>query len=202
MTIDLQFEEEGHAYTLNGRRVPSVTDVLQPLLMLDGIPWDVLEAARIFGSHVHLACHYHNIDALDWSSLDDRLASYTRGYLKFLADSAFVVLGSEERVASTVCGYAGTLDLRGLIGGRRGKVVRTSVVDIKSTAALPRTVGPQTAGYANAYTETTGEKIADRYCLHLGPDSYKFVKLTDGRGVQDLTVFISALNIHRFRSAQ
>lgn len=199
--IHLEFNEERHEYRLNGRIVPSVTDVLQPLLMLDGIPWEILEAARIFGQHVHLGCHYHNTGELEWDTLDDKLAAYVRGYLKFLADTGFVVLASEERVASVVCGYAGTLDVRGLLRGR-SKTGRTALIDIKSTATLPRTVGPQTAGYQNAYTETTGEKIADRYCLHLGPDTYKLVKLTDSRGVQDLTVFISALNIHRFRSAQ
>lgn len=199
--IDLAFNEERHEYRLNGRIVPSVTDVLQPLEMLDGIPWETLEAARIFGQHVHLACHYHNTGELEWTTLDEKLAAYVRGFLKFLADSGFVVLASEERVASVKCGYAGTLDLRGVMG-RRSVRARRALIDIKSTATMPRTVGPQTAGYANAYTETTGEKVDDRYCLHLGPDSYKLVKLTDGRGVQDLTVFISALNIHRFRSAQ
>ncbi len=199
--IDLVFNEERHEYRLNGRIVPSVTDVLQPLLMLDGIPWATLEAARIFGGHVHLGCHYHNTGELEWTTLDDRLASYIRGYLKFLADTSFVVLASEERVASVKCGYAGTLDLRGMLRGR-GKNPRRALIDIKSTATLPRTVGPQTAGYSNAYTEMTSEKVDDRYCLHLGPDEYKLVKLTDGRGVQDFTVFVSALNIHRFRSAQ
>lgn len=196
--IDLLFNEERHEYRLNGRIVPSVTDVLDPLQMLDGIPWEKLEAARIFGQHVHLGCHYHNTGELEWGTLDDRLGAYLRGYLKFLADTGFVVLASEERVASIKCGYAGTLDLRGLFRSKK----RVSVIDIKSTAVLPRTVGPQTAGYENAWTEMTGERVGDRYCLHLSPDEYKLVKLTDGRGVQDLTVFISALNIHRFRSAQ
>jgi len=196
--MDLQFNDERHEYRLNGRIVPSVTDVLEPLEMLDGIPWATLEAARIFGQHVHLACHYHNTGELEWATLDDRLAAYARGYLKFLADTAFVVLASEERVASVKCGYAGTLDLRGIFD--RGKRRRQAVIDIKSTATLPRTVGPQTAGYENAYRETSGDKGAlDRYCLHLGPDDYRLVSLTDGRGVQDLSIFISALNIHRWR---
>lgn len=194
--MDLQFNEERHEYRLNGRIVPSVTDVLDPLQMLDGIPWATLEAARVFGSHVHLGCHYHNTGELEWDTLDDRLASYIRGYLEFLADTGFVVLASEERVASVKCGYAGTLDLLGLMRSKK----RKTLVDIKSTATLPRTVGPQTAGYENAWSEMSGEKIGDRYCLHLGPDSYKLVKLTDGRGIQDFSVFVSALNIHRFRS--
>lgn len=193
--MQLEFDEGPHVYTLNGRRVPSVTQVLDPLQMLDGIPPDVLEAARIFGSNVHVACHFHNIGILDWDSLDSFLASYVRGYLKFLAESSFVVLASEERVASVKAGYAGTLDLRGILNKRR------SIIDLKSTATLPRTVGPQTAAYENAVREMTGEKTERRFCLHLKPDAYSLVPLQDGRGVSDLNVFISALNVHRWRYA-
>lgn len=193
--IELEFDEPTHAYTLNGRRVPSVTQVLDPLNMLDGIPWDILEAARIFGSNVHVACHFHNIGILDWSSLDEYLASYVRGYLKFLAESSFVVLASEERVASVKAGYAGTLDIRGVLNRRK------ALIDIKSTSSLPRTVGPQTAAYENALREMTGEKTERRFCLHLKPDDYSLVPLKDGRGVSDLTCFVSALNVWRFRNA-
>lgn len=196
--MDLQFNEERHEYRLNGRQVPSVTQILDPLNELDGIPRDVLEAARIFGNHVHTACHWHNTGELEWDTLEGVLASYVRGYLKFLAETAFVVLASEERVASVKCGYAGTLDLRGLLPIRRRPT--PVLIDIKSTATLPRTVGPQTAAYEHANHEMTGEKIANRYCLHLGPDRYNLVRLQDGRGIQDFTVFLSALNVHRWRS--
>lgn len=194
MTFTLDFNDEQHAYTLNGRRVPSVTQVLDPLQMLDGIPWEVLEAARIFGNNVHYACHFHNIGTLDWSSLDEVLAAYVRGYLKFLAETSFVVLASEERVASPKMGYAGTLDIRGILNRKK------ALIDIKSTATLPRTVGPQTAAY-EACIKESGEHNQARYCLHLKPDAYNCVPLKDGRGVTDMTVFISALNIWRFRNS-
>lgn len=194
-TYDLGFDEPTHAYTLNGRRVPSVTQILDPLQMLEGIPWDVLEAARIFGNHVHLGCHLYNLGSLDWDSLDTFLASYIRGYVKFLQETSFLVLASEERVASVRCGYAGTLDLRGILNKRKW------IVDIKSTATLPRTVGPQTAAYEHAYNEGSGEKYALRACLHLKPDDYKFVTVSDkGHRVGDLNLFISALNVHRWRN--
>jgi len=75
------------------------------------------------------------------------------------------------------------------------------VIDIKSTSVLPRTVGPQTAAYEAAYYETTGGERTDRrYCLHLKPDGYNLVPLKDGAGIQDLTLFVSALNVHRWRA--
>lgn len=194
-TIDLRFDPVPHAYTLNGHKVPSVSAVLQPLLNFDGIPLEVLEAARLRGQHVHEACHLHTVGGLVWDSMEDDVAAYVRGYLKFQAEAGFVTIASEVRVASLKYGFAGTLDLYGIL--KRGE----AMVDMKSTAALPRTVGPQTAAYKQALEETTGQKSKRRYCLHLKPETYKLVEVTEGPGLQDWTVFLSALNIYRWRAA-
>jgi len=199
--IDLHFEESSHTYTLNGRRVPSVTQVLDPLIVLDGIPWDVLEAARIFGNHVHLACHLYNLGTLDWDSLDPVLASYVRGYVRFLTDTGFIVLASEERVASVKMGYAGTLDLFGRLDGE------AALIDAKRTVAVPRSVGPQTAGYEQAVRESHPDAVAqcasgpgdgriNRYALHLRADgSWRLVPKTDPN---DARVFLAALTLHNY----
>jgi hypothetical protein len=193
MPVAIEFDAGAHTYRLNGRAVPGVTSVLEPLQMLDGIPWEVLEHARVRGQHVHEACHLHNLGGLEWDSLEDEVAGYVRGYLKFLAESSFVVLASETRVGSPKYGFCGTLDLYGLLKG-------PTQIDIKTTATLPRTVGPQTAAYKQAHEETTGQKTKRRSCLHLKADgTYRLVELTDGKGVQDFTVFLSALNLHRWR---
>ena len=58
---ELAFNAESHTYTLDGRALPSVTQVLDPLNELDGVPRDVLAAATEFGTHVHLACDLHDV---------------------------------------------------------------------------------------------------------------------------------------------
>jgi hypothetical protein len=194
-TAALEFEPIAHAYTLNGKKVPGVSAVLQPLLKFDDIPEHVLEQARLRGQHVHEACHLHTVGGLVWDSLEDDVAAYVRGYLKFQAEAGFITLASEVRVASVKYRFAGTLDLYGIF--KRGE----AMVDMKATAVLPRTVGPQTAAYKQALEETTGQKSKRRYCLHLKPDAYKLVEVTDGPGLQDWTVFLSALNIFRWRAA-
>jgi hypothetical protein len=190
----LEFEPVAHAYTLTGRTVPGVSTVLRPLLKFDDIPAEVLEAARLRGQHVHEACHLHTVGGLVWDSLEDDVAAYVRGYLKFQTEAGFVTLASEVRVASLKYQFAGTLDLYGVF--QRGE----AMVDMKATAVLPRTVGPQTAAYKQALEETTGQKSKRRYCLHLKPEAYKLVEVSDGKGVQDFTVFLSALNIYRWRA--
>lgn len=193
----IDFDEPTHSYKLNGRPAPAVSKVCESLSIFEGIPRSVLEEARIFGQHVHVACDFLNRNVLDWDSLDAELASYVRGYQRFLSESGFIILASEERVASLTHGYCGTLDLRGLLP-KGGKKHRKVLADIKSTSILPRSVGPQTAAYKNAYEEMTSDRGYDRYCLHLMPDDYKFVALKDGRGIQDLTMFVSALNLWRW----
>jgi hypothetical protein len=189
----LEFDAPTHTYKLKGRQVPGVSTVLQPLLKLDDIPEHVLEHAKLRGQAVHEACHAHNLGGLYMDDLEEEVASRVRGYLMFHAEAGFISLASEIRVASPKYGYAGTLDLYGIL--KRGE----AMVDLKSTAAIPRTAGPQTAAYKQALEETTGQKSKRRYVLHLKPDAYKLVEISDGAGVQDFTVFLSALNIHKWR---
>lgn len=189
MSARIDFDPVEHRYRLNGQPVPGVTSILEPLQKLDDIPADILAAAGEFGRHVHEAVHLYNLDNLAFDQLDPRLALYVDGYRQFLRDSKMQVLLSEFRVASPKFGYCGTLDLYGILNKRK------ALIDVKSTAALPRSVGLQTAAYEQALRETTGDTVNRRYCLHLKPGGYKLVELT---GRQDLTFFISALNIHRW----
>jgi hypothetical protein len=170
-----------------------VTQVLDPLLELDGIPKDVLKAAAEFGTHVHMACDLYDRGVLDEPALDPRLAPYLSAWKLFLHETGSKVVHSEIRVASAKLKYAGTLDkivqLGRVINRREPRVL----LDIKS-GLVPRTVGPQTAAYLNAYSPTP----MPRYCLQLrGDASYRLEKLDDP---SDFSIFVSALNLHRWRT--
>lgn len=191
LAADIQFDAEAHRYTVAGKRWPSVTEVLDPLLELDGIPRAVLKAAAEFGTHVHMATDLFDKGVLDEPALDPHLAPYLAGWKLFLRDTGAKVLASEVRVGHSKLQYAGTLD-KSLQWMKRGRA-RSVQLDIKS-GLVPRTVGPQTAAYAEAH-ET---KFDERYVLQLKPDaSYRLTKLTD---LSDWSIFLSALNIHRWRN--
>lgn len=183
------FDGPSHTYRVDGRVWPSVTQCLDRYAGLEHVDADVLRRAAEFGTHVHSACHLHNEERLDWKALDPELARYVRGWIKFLDESGAVVLSSEQRVVSRRHGFCGTLDAR-VAWGRTSRLV-----DIKSTSTLPRTVGPQTAGYGEAWHEMTGERIRDRYCVHLKPDDYVVHKLSDPR---DWERFKAALVVHQW----
>jgi hypothetical protein len=187
----VEFDKNSHTYTLNGRRLPSVTQVLAPLEDFSRVPRDVLEAARIFGQHVHEACDLYNRGELDWLSLDPALLPCVAAWKQFLEDTGAIVIASEMRVCHKVLGYAGTPDVILAWGNR------TVVPDLKSTATVPHTVGAQTAAYAKAYQSMVGGKEPARYCIQLGADG-KY-KVHPRRDPADWSLFLSCLNIHNFK---
>lgn len=189
----LTFEPDAHRYRLHGVELPSVTQVLSPYSGLEFVDPVVLRAAADFGNHVHAAVHLHNEERLDWSALDPALMPYVQAWQRFLDDTGAVVLRSEQRVVSARFGYAGTLDTLLAWGPR------DVLTDVKSTSGVPRTVGPQTAAYAEAWREMTGRRVRDRYCVHLKPDArYALHKLDNPR---DWSVFQAALTIHQWLRA-
>lgn len=190
----LAFDPQSHTYTLHGAKVPSVTQVIDEQLNdWSGVPLEALETARIFGGHVHEACHLLVRGELDWSSLDPALVPYIEAAQRFLEESGLTVLNAELPLASSKLKFAGTLDIRGMW---RNSV---AILDWKSTAAMPRSVGPQTAAYEHLYAEHFGGRPCKRYCVQLNPalpNGYKVHALTNSA---DWHIFLSALNCWRFK---
>jgi hypothetical protein len=190
----LHFDEDSHTYRVGGQVWPSVTQVLDPLLELDGIPRAALEAAAQFGNHVHIATDLWDKGVLDIDALDPHLRPYLDGWRAFLLDTSAHVIDSELRVMHPRLRYCGTLD----------KIVRmgksSHVLDVKTSAVVPWTVGMQTAAYRDAaadYTKCRDRLSTTRLCVHLKDDGrYRLHKYSDTR---DLNNFISCLNVHHLR---
>ena len=192
MLADLQFDPVSHRYTLGGREVPSVTQLLQVLDQYEGVPPHVLEAAREFGVHVHLACELWDRGTLDEAALDPNLRLYLDGWRKFRGDTGFIPTHIEERVLHRPMRYAGTLDRLGTLRGR------PALVDIKS-GMKPKSVGAQTAAYLEAWMLTTSSprKRPTRYCVQLMPEDYRLHVLDDPA---DWPLFVSCRNVHQWKS--
>lgn len=188
--MEIEFAKAEHRYTVDGKTFPSVSQIIAPLVDFSMVRESVLEAAREFGSHVHEACALHCRDALNWQTLDPALVPYVEGWDKFLRDTGAVILASEQPIAHPTLKYAGTPDL---ILAWDDFV---AVPDIKATAAVPPTVGIQTAAYGRAYQATFGGKEPRRYCIHLTAKGYKSHRRTDPA---DWAMFQSCLNIYRFK---
>lgn len=191
--MQLEFEKASHVYRLDGRVVPSVTQILQPLNDFSMVNPGVLEAAREFGNHVHQACHLDDMEMLDWSELDPALVPYVTAWRAFLTDSGAVVIASEQPLAHSTLGYAGTPDR--VLSWKKSIVIP----DLKATALVPRSVGPQTAGYAAAYKSQHGGREPERLCVQLRANgTYSSHRR---REPTDWSVFLSCLNVWRFINA-
>jgi hypothetical protein len=186
----LQFDAGAHVYSVRGKRVPSVTQILRPIINFDGVPPDVLAAAAEFGTHAHMACDLYNRGELDEASLDPALAPYLAQWKACIEECDLTIENSELRVLHPSGHYAGTIDVMGRINGK------PFLADIKTGSTMPASVGPQTAAYHAALEDF--DRGARRYCIHLMPDRYKMIRLTDKT---DIHIFQSCLNIWRFNNA-
>lgn len=186
----ITFDPIAHAYAMNGETVPSVTQVLQPLLLLERVRPEILSAARDFGRNLHAALAMLVRNVLDVEALDRYLVPYVNAGKRFLTETKFRVIASEMVVYSKPLQCAGTLDLLGELRGIE------TVVDWKSANVVFPTVGPQTAAYEAFYRESRGGRVRQRYCVQLMPDDYRVTRLDDPA---DFDIFKSALNLYHWR---
>lgn len=178
------FDPVEHRYTLNGRELISVTQALMSAGFID-VTW-YTDDARARGSAVHDAIQ--RLHASDLNPSADLVASdvpYFDAYLAFLAESGFMVDGSEERVCDPLTGYAGTVDLRGRLPRYHFGV---DVIDVK-TGSVPSWVGYQTAAYARLLP---GD-LKRRWALNLKADGTYRLERLESR--TDERVFLAALTV-------
>lgn len=199
MLDKLTYNDERHEYRYAGDLVPSVTQVLAPLSAAEyrGVDPALMERAAQLGRAMHRMIELDIKGDLDADGLSDLLVPYYTAWLNFRALSGFEPILSEQFVYADRYRYAGTLDMFGRL---RGRLV---LIDAKRTSAVPRTAGPQTAGYEMALRackpEITGGASIDRYALHLQTDGkWKLVPFTDKN---DSRVFLSALTLHTWSNA-
>jgi hypothetical protein len=87
MSIDFTFDAEQHLYLVQGRPVPSVTQVLQATGLgadYSMVPPEVLERKRVIDQFVHEATQYLDEGSLDLASVDPELQPYICAYQRFL----------------------------------------------------------------------------------------------------------------------
>lgn len=185
-----EFIPEGHLYVAAGRVVPSVTQILNLVGIVDysGIPSGVLIRKGEIGTAAHSATHYYDEGDLDLNSVGEESMPYVTAWMKFRSDTNFQPEFIEHRGIGEVDGmqYGFTLDRIGMFRGRR------HLIDIKCTAAVEMSWGPQTAAYDLAMRPTTNAALP-RLAVHLKPNgTYSLVELGD---TKDYQIFKWALGL-------
>ena len=153
--MNFTYNDELHEYRIDGKIVPGVTEILTDTGWMDysKIPEHIREFALQRGSYVHLACAMLVRDELDWSTVDEQILPYVRGYERFLKDTGLKPLLVEKPMGSERWGYGGTLDILGEVRGKQW------LVDIKSGMVMPL-CQIQTAAYEELLPDEYKEIIS------------------------------------------
>jgi len=190
----LTFNPTGHVYELDGKILPSVTQVLNVVPLNFCCPATVLAAAQERGTHVHAATAYDDEATLEEVSVRPEILPYLVAWRKFKIQTCFVPRVIEKIGANRKLGYAGTLDRIGTVGKRHW------LVDIKTGVPDARTC-LQTAAYAELDEIKAEFPVLDRYSVELRDDgtfrmSERFKSATDFRVFQ---AYLAVYNFERGR---
>lgn len=190
----LVFDEKAHKYSVDGKELPSVTQVLKPLTDYSVIGAEALEIARQKGIAIHKTIELYCAGDLDEDSLPDWLKPILSAWRLFVANTGFNVEGSEVRLHHPVFGYAGTFDLIGTTPKNK-----RWLIDIKRSLYAGRVIGLQLAGYKRTWEHhNKGQRIDNRFALIL-QESGQY-RLTEFNDAKDDSVFLAALTMHKWRT--
>lgn len=187
---DIEFGPSEHVYTLSGTRLPSVTQIMEPmsLMLYRNVPPDVMAAAADRGTRAHeQVSNYVRYGLLE---TDEDTEPYLEAYQRFESDYRPIWAASEYRTYHRVMRYAGTLDLIGYVEPDTGEGY--DVVDIKCTRMYHAVMlETQLGGYVEAI-KSHGLTVRKRYGLQLLRDgTYRFERVVDG-----YKVFLHCLAIY------
>ena len=190
-----EFDPLKHIYRIDGNIVPGVSEILEGARFKEP-PSDhnreAFESAGKFGTAVHRACELYDLGTLKEEELDPELVPYLEAWKNFriIYDAEIHDSDIEYQAYSPTYDYAGTLDRVLFIYGK------LTLIDIKTSSVMPKWTGLQLAGYQIAYEEMTGEKIFQRWGVHLTEGKYKVYPFKDKT---DKASFLSALNIYKWK---
>ena len=127
----IHFDEATHTYSLDGKKLPSVTEICGLLNNWGDINPAILMQAARRGTVVHEYCELadYGVDE-DGIECEPELAGYVIAYMRFLRDYRPLWEMVEQRVYSEQFGFAGTLDRYGTIDGK------PVLLDIKTSSSV------------------------------------------------------------------
>lgn len=190
-----EFDEALHRYTLNGRPLISVTQVLKMAGFyrnLEKVPQHVLDVANARGTDAHLATELYDNRKLDITTVRADVMPYLNSWIAFLRHTNAQVLHAEVRGYSKKWGFAFTLDRLLWMGGKLW------LIDLKCTFEISPATAIQTGGYKIGVEEYLGIKVERRGCVQLQNDG-SLAKLEPYEDKNDEAIFLQALNVARWQ---
>lgn len=200
----IEFDADGHRYTVDGRQVPSVTQILEKAGLTanyTGISPAVLAYARDRGVHVDACCDLFDQGDLDVDSIHPDAVPYVQAWGRFCKEQQFVPFVHQGVIYHPELEYAGTFDVDGFIADV------PVLVERKCTAKISPTFALQTAAYTLPGVwlhNHPGEKpyrydaIVRRLVVQLKPDGT--YRLAEHTNPLDFEAFKAAIIVARWRN--
>lgn len=130
VTPGLTFHDPSHTYRLNGKVVPSVTQIMRSLGIgpdFSQVPPDVLRRAAERGTEVHrLTAMMDRGEFTADTVFDPNYEGYLDGWARFLGMNEWEPMLIEEPLGSEEDDDAGTIDRFGILNGR------PTILDLKT----------------------------------------------------------------------
>lgn len=207
---DITFNEEKHEYRHKGKLVPSCTQIIAGVGLIDYgfIKKQVLEEKSALGDAVHLVTRMMDEGDLDVADLDDpdltdpRVSDRVKGWVEFVNDWGFDSYAIERRCVVSVHGmlFGMTPDRLGEGNFGQGGAKQNALIDIKNTAEISAHHGVQLAGYCLPFKDDN--PAPKRYVVQLLPEAVngKRYKLHEFNDRNDERIFTCSLAITHWKA--
>lgn len=199
------FDEPSHTYTLDGHRLPSVTQILEPIKPdFSMVPPDVLERKRQFGTAVHLACELDDLGELDDDATDAEIMGCVQAWRRFKSDTSAQIVLNEQRLYHPALRFAGTVDRVAFLRLQADTSGAPWVLDLKTGVEPHPTYGAQLSGYLLLLNAQPEEGVMPsgtrRATVHLDASgTYRFHRFPNPN---DEAAFMACLSIHHWKESQ
>lgn len=149
--MQIDFNEELHEYRIDGKIVPSATQVIGQVLP----GFDAGDYYKQRGRALHLACELADANKLNWQTVHPEIEGKIRAWLKFRADWPKPILATEKKIGHSLYMFAGRIDR---VCDDKDHVV----VDLKSTNTpqVKVQLGFYSLGWKQLYPKTTTRGVS------------------------------------------
>lgn len=187
----IEFTEEGHKYMYGSMQLPSVSEIISPLVDFSMVRPDILQHASQRGTDVHFAVEKYI--TYEWvSKLETDAQPYFQQFLAYMENKDRKDFVCETIGYNKTYNYCGTLDLI-----RTDKNGDMHLIDVKTSASVDtKTCTAQLTGY-DLIARSHGVDFKTHTILHLTPESYKEYNIKMNNGI-----FLSLLAIHNYKKGK
>lgn len=190
----LTFDAETHTYRIDGRAVPSVTQVIEYVMPSNYGPMTDEHRDYVMnrGSAVHHGCRLADEGRLDWATVAPEIEQRIRAWLKFRADHPhWEIVLNETPLGSNLYGFAGTPDRLFRHDGHY------NLVDLKGTIVPQNRI--QLGGYHQLLSEKRYDSIQNAVLVALNDDGTYRAEWTGAFELRRMkNLFLSCLSMFNF----